>query len=76
MKNTVSFNKALLTPSDTAAYMNISVCSARSLINNEPGFPVVKINTRKYVNKELLDEWLNDHTVTIKKRHREESKNV
>jgi excisionase family DNA binding protein len=53
--------KALLTASELCVYLNVGVSTAYKLLNTK-GFPTVKINRRKYANKELLDIWLKQQT--------------
>lgn len=49
--------KALLSAADLCCYLSVGVSTAYKLLNTK-GFPTVKINSRKYANKELLDKWL------------------
>ncbi len=49
--------KALLSAADLCSYLSVGVSTAYKLLNTK-GFPTVKINSRKYANKELLDKWL------------------
>ena len=51
--------KALLTANDLCEYLNIGISTAYNLLNSK-GFPTVKIKSRKYANKELLDKWLRE----------------
>jgi predicted DNA-binding transcriptional regulator AlpA len=63
MKNNLDNEKqkALLNVTDLCSYMSIGVSTAYKLLNTK-GFPTVKINSRKYANKELLDIWLRKQT--------------
>ncbi len=54
-------NKALLTANDLCNYLSIGISTAYKLLNTE-GFPTVKICSRKYANRELLDKWLKEQT--------------
>lgn len=49
--------KALLNASELCGYLGVGVTTAYKLLNTN-GFPMVKINSRKYANKQLLDKWL------------------
>ena len=49
--------KALLSANELCTYLSIGISTAYKLLNTN-GFPTVKINSRKYANKELLDKWL------------------
>nr|WP_308742140.1 helix-turn-helix domain-containing protein [uncultured Anaerocolumna sp.] len=61
VKNEKNTNKALLTANDMCNYLSIGISTAYKLLNTK-GFPTVKINSRKYANKELLDKWLEEQT--------------
>lgn len=54
-------SKALLTASELCVYLNIGLSTAYKLLNTS-GFPTVKLNRRKYANRELLDIWLKEQT--------------
>ena len=49
--------KALLNVSELCSYLGIGTSTSYKLLNTK-GFPTVKINSRKYANKVLLDKWL------------------
>lgn len=62
MNNNMKSNeKALLTANDICTYLSIGISTAYKLMNTD-GFPTVKIKSRKYANKELLDKWLVEQT--------------
>ncbi len=58
-KQTQTTEKALLTALDLCVYLSCSKSVAYKLLNTE-GFPTVRIGTRKYANKAMLDQWLNE----------------
>lgn len=51
------YEKALLSATDLCSYLNVGISTSYKLLITV-GFPTVKIGTRKYANKELLDKWL------------------
>lgn len=53
--------RALLTATELCSYLSVGISTAYKLLNTN-GFPTVKINSRKYANKELLDKWIEEHT--------------
>lgn len=60
LKNELKLNeKGLWTAKDVSKYMNIGLALAYELLKSE-GFPTIKIRTRMYTNKTLLDEWIKD----------------
>ena len=60
-------NKALLSANELCSYLSIGISTAYQLLNTI-GFPTVKINSRKYANKELLDKWLEEQTTKFESR--------
>lgn len=61
MKQNHMEEKALLSANDMCTYMNIGISTAYKLLNTA-GFPTVRIGTRIYANKQLLDNWLIQQT--------------
>lgn len=48
----------LLTPAETAEYLNMGMTKTRELMKSHSNVFVVQVGRTKYVHKALLDKWL------------------
>lgn len=55
--------KALLTLDEFCAYLGIGETKARELLKSPRTRFSMKIGNRWYINKKLLDQWLNDNCI-------------
>lgn len=64
MENKINVTRTpkLMTRSEAAAYLGVSLASLAE-IQREPGFPLVRIGPRRvFIHREKLDEWIDART--------------